>query len=99
MKIKKEGHIIDINESDIKKMIKLMSESHSEFIGGVSASERGLLIQDVINRIDEFGYQYELRLRQLNAEFTPKRVRTLSGDDFQKPNPELKIGKTTYYKD
>jgi hypothetical protein len=99
MKVKKDGQVIDINESDIKKMIKLMSESNSEFIGGISASERGLLIQDVINRIDEFGYEYELRLRQLNADFTPKRVRTLTGDDFQKPNPELKIGKTTYYKD
>ena len=100
MKIKKDGQVIDINETDIKKMVKLISENRdTEFIGGISASDRGLLVQDVINRIDEFGYEYELRLRQLNAEYTPKRVKTLTGDDFQKPNPDLRIGKTTYYKD
>jgi hypothetical protein len=96
MKIKKNGEVIELTESDIKKMKKLINEDG--FVGGISASDKALLVQDVINRINEFGLGYELRLRELNSEFLPTKVRTLdrSQEDII-PNPNLRISKTTYH--
>jgi hypothetical protein len=77
-------------------MRKLIKEDG--FVGGISASDKALLVQDVINRINEFGLGYELRLRELNSEFLPTKVRTLdrSQEDII-PNPNLRISKTTYH--
>jgi hypothetical protein len=96
MKIKNNAEVIELTESDIKKMRKLIKEDG--FVGGISASDKALLVQDVINRINEFGLGYELRLRELNSEFLPTKVRTLdrSQEDII-PNPNLRISKTTYH--
>lgn len=96
MKIKKNGEIIELTEGDIKKIKNFINEDG--FVGGISASDKALLVQDVINRINEFGMDYELKLRELNSEFLPKKVRTLdrSQEDII-PNPNLRISKTTYH--
>jgi hypothetical protein len=75
MKIKKNGEVIDLTESDLKKIVSnLITES--DWSTGVSSSERTLIVQDVIDRINEHGLPYILALRNLNSNYNIERRRT-----------------------
>lgn len=92
------GHI-RISERELINTIKKIINENSDFVTGISASERAELVDDVINRINEFGDEYIIALNKLNYQFEPKRVRRIdrpkSMDDIKLPKG-IKISKSIF---
>jgi hypothetical protein len=91
---------IRLNESELIRVIKrIINENDDDFVTGISASERTELIDDVINRLNEFGMQYKLELNRLNHKFSPQKIKRVqrprSMDDLDLPKG-LRIGKTIF---
>lgn len=92
------GHI-RISERELINTIKKIINENSDFVTGISASERAELVDDVINRINEFGDEYIIALNKLNYEFQPKRIKRMerprSMDDVELPKG-IKISKSIF---
>lgn len=74
--------VVKLSEKQLVETISKIVEQ-SEMFGEnkVSYEDRKILVDDVINRIIEFGYDYADRLMELNSEFEPKKVKRI---DFLK---------------
>lgn len=74
--------VVKLSEKQLVETISKIVEQ-SEMFGEnkVSYEDRKILVDDVINRIIEFGYDYADRLMELNSEFEPKKVKRV---DFLK---------------
>jgi hypothetical protein len=90
---------IRLTENELVKLIKkVIKEDEDEFVTGVSASKRAELVDDVINRLREFGKRYEIELNKLNSKYNPekvKRIRPRSMDDLDLPK-NIRISKSTF---
>lgn len=91
-----EGQLIDL----ISRVIR--ENSDKDFVTGISASKRAELIDDVINRLNEFGMRYEIELNRLNSKFNPERIKRANRprgiEDLDLPKG-LRIGKTIFPED
>jgi hypothetical protein len=81
---------IRLTESELANMIeRIIKEGGDDFVTGISRSSRSEMVDDVINRLSEFGDEYADRLRELNNEFEPIRVKRVerprSMDDIEIP--------------
>jgi hypothetical protein len=77
-----------ITESQITKLVKKVLNEDDSFVTGVAASDRTELVDDVINRINEYGEEYMSALRQLNSDFEVKRYKRMERPrrrDFELP--------------
>jgi hypothetical protein len=93
---------IRLTETELIKTIKKIINENDDYVTGVSASEKTELIDDVINRLNEFGMQYKIELNRLNSKFNPQKIRRAqrprSMEDLDLPKG-LRIGKTVFPKD
>jgi len=60
---------IRLTETELIKTIKKIISENDDYVVGISASEKTELIDDVINRLSEFGMQYKIELNRLNSKF------------------------------
>ena len=79
---------IRLTESDLSKLIKrIIQESDDNFTVGISRSRKTELVDDVINRLIEFGEEYESKLREFNKEFKVTKIKRIepsrSMDDIE----------------
>lgn len=58
----------------IKRIVK---ENSDNFVTGISRSRKTELVDDVINRISEYGDRYEKRLIELNNEFEVTKIKRI----------------------
>lgn len=91
---------IRLTESDLSKLIKrIIQESDDNFTVGVSRSKKTELVDDVINRLIEFGEEYETKLREFNSDFEVTKIRRLASprsmDDIEIPKG-VKIKSTSF---
>lgn len=90
---------IRVTERELIRVIKRIINENEDFVTGISASEKTELIDDVINRLNEFGMQYKIELNRLNSKFNPQKIRRAkrpsSIDDLDLPKG-LRIGKTIF---
>jgi predicted YcjX-like family ATPase len=87
-------------ESDLSKLIKrIIQESDDNFTVGISRSRKTELVDDVINRLIEFGEEYESKLREFNKEFKVTKIKRIepsrSMDDIEIPKG-VKIRSTSF---
>lgn len=69
---------VRLTESELTKLIeKIVTESDDDFVTGIARSSKSEMIDDVINRLSEFGDDYADRLRELNNEFEPLKVKRI----------------------
>ena len=91
---------IRLTESDLSKLIKrIIQESDDNFTVGISRSRKTELVDDVINRLIEFGEEYESKLREFNKEFKVTKIKRIepsrSMDDIERPKG-VKIRSTSF---
>lgn len=93
---------IKLTERELIKVIKRIIKENDDFVTGISASEKTELIDDVINRLNEFGMQYKIELNRLNSKFNPQKIkraqRPRSMSDIDLPKG-IRIGKSTFPED
>ncbi len=92
MKIKKNGEVITLTESDLKKIVNTITEG--EWSTGLSASDRAFIIQGVIDRINEHGLPYIMDLKNLNSNYTVEKYRTPERKHELPPN--VRVQKSIY---
>ena len=90
-----------LKESDIDRIVNKVINDKNEFVTGRSASERTEMVDDVINRINEFGMKYIIELNKLNSNFPVeryKRQERSKRSDFELPKG-VKVSKSTFPED
>ncbi len=91
----------NLKESDINRIVKKVLNERDEFVTGVSASDRTELVDDVINRINEYGLQYVMSLNKLNLDFPTERYKRQERpkrSDFELPKG-VRVSKSTFPED
>lgn len=91
---------IRLTERDLSKLIKrIIQESDDDFTVGISRSRKTELVDDVINRLVEFGKEYESKLREFNNDFKVTKIKRIerprSMDDIDLPKG-VKIRSTSF---
>lgn len=77
-----------LTNTQISKIIKRVINESDDFVTGVAASKRTELVDDVINRINEYGPEYMNALNSLNSEFPVERYKRMDKprrSDFELP--------------
>lgn len=90
-----------LKESDIDRIVNKVLNEKNEFVTGISASERTEIVDDVINRINEFGMKYIIELNKLNSNFPVERYKRQERPrrtDFELPKG-IKVSKSTFPED
>jgi hypothetical protein len=90
-----------LKESDIDRIVNKVLNEKNEFVTGISASERTEMVDDVINRINEFGIKYIIELNKLNSNFPVERYKRQERPrrtDFELPKG-IKVSKSTFPED
>ena len=64
-----------IKESDIRRIVNNVINENNDYVRGIAASERTELVDDVINRINEHGIKYIIKLNKLNSDFPVERYK------------------------
>jgi hypothetical protein len=85
---------IRLTEKELVGIIKriIQEDSHVESKFDLSYEGRKFIVDDVVNRLLEFGDDYAEELFRLNSKFTPEKIKRLkSGSEIR---PGLKISKT-----
>ena len=71
----------------------------TKFTVGISRSRKTELVDDLINRLIEFGEEYESKLREFNKEFKVTKIKRIepsrSMDDIEIPKG-VKIRSTSF---
>jgi hypothetical protein len=93
---------IRLTENELVRVIKKIIRENDDFVTGISASEKTELIDDVINRLNEFGTRYKIELNRLNSKFNPEKIkrtqRPRSMADIELPK-NLRISRTVFPED
>jgi hypothetical protein len=90
-----------LKESDIDRIVNKVINDKNEFVTGISASERTEMVDDVINRINEFGMKYIIELNKLNSNFPVKRYKRQERprrSDFELPKG-VRVSKSIFPED
>ena len=77
-----------ITERDINRIVNNIINEDDDFVTGVAASKRTELVDDVINRINEYGNKYMNALNSLNMDFPVERHKRMDKprrNDFELP--------------
>ena len=87
-------------EKLIKKLLKEMSDDKKPSPLHKSGRLDKELIDDVINRLldDNFGSEYEMKLRKLNSDFEPSRHKRPKRE-YEPLPPNIKVMRSIYPKD
>jgi hypothetical protein len=90
-----------LKESDIDRIVNKVINDKNEFVTGISASERTEMVDDVINRINEFGMKYIIELNKLNSNFPVERYKRQERprrSDFELPKG-VRVSKSIFPED
>jgi len=77
-----------LSNAQITKIVRRVINENDDFVTGVAASKRTELVDDVINRINEYGSEYMNALDSLNMDFPVERYKRMDKPrrgDFELP--------------
>jgi hypothetical protein len=98
MKIKKNGQVVTLTESDLTRIVQRVVKEENDFVTGIAASEKAEIVQEVIDRIREYGFEYIQSLRDFNTSYEiriSKNQERINRRDFVVPKG-VKISKSTF---
>ena len=85
--------VIRLNENDIENLVKkILKEERPR--GGMLYGGKSEIVDEVINRIGEYGQEYISALGELNNKFPSTKYRTISSPI----NIQIKVQSTVYPK-
>ena len=89
--------VIRLNENDIENLVKkILKEERPR--GGMLYGGKSEIVDEVINRIGEYGQEYISALEELNNKFPSTKYRTISSPiNIQIPKG-VKVQSTVYPK-
>lgn len=92
--------IVKLNEDDIEELVKKILKESKYPRGGIVYGDLSEIIDEVINRIKEYGDEYFKQLETLNSRFPVtkyKRIEPPTKKEFELP-PGVKVKSTVYPK-
>ncbi len=90
--------VIRLNENDIEGLVKKILKENEFPRGGTVYGGKAEIIDEVINRLNEYGDEYLEQLEQLNSGFPVtkyKKIEPPTKRDFELP-PGVKVKSTVY---
>ena len=90
--------VIRLNENDIENLVKKILKEEERPRGGTLYGGKSEIVDEVINRIGEYGQEYISALGELNNKFPSTKYRTISSPiNIQIPKG-VKVQSTVYPK-
>lgn len=90
--------VIRLNENDIEKLVKKIIKESDFPRGGTVYGGKAEIVDEVINRINEYGDEYIEQLESVNSGFPVtkyKKIEPPSRKDFELPKG-VKVRSTVY---
>ena len=90
--------IIKLTEKDLTNIVKRVIKEDEDFVTGIAASGKAEIVQEVIDRIREHGFEYIQALKELNSNYEITRSRNqerISRRDFELPKG-VRVSKSTF---
>lgn len=90
--------VIRLTEKDLTNIIKRVVKEDNDFVTGIAASEKAEIVQEVIDRIREYGSEYIQALREFNTSYEIRRSRNqerITRRDFELPKG-VRVSKSTF---
>jgi hypothetical protein len=90
--------IIRLTEKDLTNIVKRVIKEDEDFVTGIAASGNAEIVQEVIDRIREHGFEYIQALKELNSNYEITRSRNqerISRRDFELPKG-VRVSKSTF---
>lgn len=92
--------VIRLTENDIEGLVKKILKESESPIGGMMYGNLAEIVDEVINRVNEYGDEYIEQLETLNSGFPVtkyKKIEPPTKRDFALP-PNVKVRSTVYPK-
>lgn len=70
--------VIRLNENDIENLVKKILKEEERPRGGMMYGDKADIVDEVINRVGEYGEEYTSELEQLNNRFPSTKYRRIS---------------------
>jgi len=90
--------VVRLNENDIENLVKkiLKEEDDNRPRGGMLYGGKSELVDEVINRIGEYGQEYTFELEQLNSRFPSTKYRRINSPTNIELPKGVKVQSTVY---
>jgi hypothetical protein len=89
--------VIRLNENDIENLVKKIINEDNEFPrGGMVYGGKAEIIDEVINRVNEYGEEYIEQLQTLNSGFPVTKYKKVEVPTKVEVPPGVKVKSTVY---
>jgi len=89
--------IIKLNENDIENLVKKIINEDNEFPrGGIVYGGKAEIVDEVINRVNQYGDDYIKALKELNDGFPSTKYKRIMPSTDVKHSPGIKVKSTVY---
>jgi len=88
--------VIRLNENDIEKLVKKIIKEEDRPRGGMLYGGKAEIVNEVINRIGEYGEEYTYELEQLNSRFPSTKYRNIQPPTNIEHQKGVKVQSTVY---
>jgi len=91
--------VVRLNENDIENLVKkILKEEDDRPRGGMLYGGKAEIVDEVVNRIGEYGEEYIHELTKLNNKFPSTKYRTISSPTNIQIPKGVKVQSTVYPK-
>ena len=90
--------VIRLNENDIENLVKKILKEEERPRGGTLYGGKSEIVDEVVNRIGQYGEGYIQELIELNNKFPSTKYRTISSPTNSQIPKGIKVQSTVYPK-
>jgi hypothetical protein len=88
--------VIRLNENDIENLVKKILKENERPRGGALYGGRSEIVDEVVNRIGEYGDDYIYELEQLNSRFPSTKYKKINPPKTVELPKGIKVKSTVY---
>jgi len=88
--------VIRLNENDIENLVKKILKEEERPRGGTLYGGKSEIVDEVVNRIGQYGEDYIQELIELNNKFPSTKYRTISSSTNIQIPKGIKVQSTVY---
>ena len=88
--------VIRLNQNDIEKLVKKIMNESERPRGGMLYGNKAEIIDEVVNRIGQYGDEYIQELESLNARFPSTKYKRVERPEKVEVPQGVKIKSTVY---
>lgn len=88
--------VIRLNENDIENLVKKILKENERPRGGTLYGGKSEIVDEVVNRIGEYGDDYIYELEQLNSRFPSTKYKKINPPTTVELPKSIKVKSTVY---